>query len=373
MGFLDRVLGRAPHGAGEVAAPARAQAVLSGHETLEVVGESHYQDTLWQLAGGFRTERIRCAVTAELGPEPDNPVDRNAVRVLIDGRLVGYLSREDAVVYLPGLRKLMDRHQGAIALLGQIVGGGPRDDGLGMLGVFLDHDPADFGLRATQVMHIGELRTGFSQAVKTDLEDESYDLAWYEHLSGSHTPADVVTLRKLLTTEKDPIDRHFMFAELGKCLYMSRDAFVSALDEFDAVCIQHDGEMEIIRPALYGKFGSVPVIEMYRQATIRCQKAREWSRMRFWAERGLHVYGLDAARPEAVADLQKRLAHAEAKLAPGSERSPVGAELAGGARANPVSAATEVLVCAECGIQFERLRSRGRKPLRCPACQGSPG
>jgi hypothetical protein len=63
---------------------------------------------------------------------------------------------------------------------------------------------------------------------------------------------------------------------------------------------------------------------MYRQAAIRCQKARDWPMVRTWAERGLAVYGSEAARPEAVVDLQKRLAHANVKMldatASGSQR-----------------------------------------------------
>lgn len=374
MGFLNRMLNRtSPPRAVEhrEAEPARPVVLLSGHETLEVVGESNYQDDLWRLAGGFSEERIRCAVTAVLVPEPGNEHDPNAVQVLVDGCLVGYLSREDAVLYGPGLRSLMASHESWIALAGQIVGGGQRDDGPGMLGVFLDHDPADFGLRPRQTAHIGELRTGFSQAVITDLEDDGYDLSWCAQLSGSHTPADVVTLRKLLADERDPIDRHFMLAELGKCLYKSRDAFASALDEFDAVCVQHDAEMDVLRPALYEKFGAVPVIELYRQAAIRCQKARDWPRMRFWAERGLAVYGSEAARPEAVADLRKRLAYAEAKLDPvkaaRSADRPTRTVRTASTSAEPTM---ETLVCSECGAEFPRVRSRGRKPHRCPRCRG---
>jgi hypothetical protein len=372
MGFLDRVLGRAPRpdAAGPNANLAPAT-LLQGQETLEVVGESHYQDDLWRLAGGFSVDRVRFPVAAVLLPEPDNPYDTNAVSILIDGRLVGYLSRDDAAAYLPGLRRLMALHISPIALEGQIVGGGQREGRLGMLGVFLDHNPADFGLRASQITHIDELRTGLSQAVVTDLEDDSYDLSWYEELSGSRTAADVVALRKLLEGENHPIDRHFMFAELGKCLYKSRDAFTSALDEFDAVCVQHDAEMERIRPALYDKFDSVPVIEMYRQAAVRCQKARDWHRMRFWAERGLAVYGSDAARPEAVADLHKRLAYADAKIAaPNVPRSISPLAQAVSTPSKTAKSALEFLVCSVCGAEFQRVRSRGRKPLRCPNCRG---
>lgn len=346
-----------------------ASTVLGGQETLEVVGESHYQEHLWRLAGGVQTERIRCAVQAVLVPEPDNAHDRNAICVLIDDGVVGYLSREDAVVYGPGLGLLMGKHGGYIALEGQIVGGGQRSGGLGMLGVFLDHDPAQFGLRARQISHIGELRTGLSQAVATDIEDDTYDLSWYDQLSGSHAPADIVTLRKLLVEERDPIDRHFMLSELGKCLYASRDAFASALDEFDAVCEQHHSEMHVISAALTEKFGQVPIIEMYRQAAIRSQKARDWPRVRTWAARGLAVYGSEAARPEAVADLQKRLDHADAKI--------LAAAASGTQRARPPTATspawsseTETLTCSHCGDAFQRVRVRGRKPSRCPTCRG---
>jgi hypothetical protein len=106
-----------------------------------------------------------------------------------------------------------------------------------------------------------------------------------------------------------------MLLGLAKCLYRSRDAFASALDEFDAVCEQHHAEMEIIRPALVEKFGRAPLVDMYRQAAIRCQKARDWQTTAAWAERGLAFYGAEAARPEAVEDLRKRLAHAQAKMA----------------------------------------------------------
>jgi hypothetical protein len=369
MGFFDRMLGRTALIVATSSPAGIAPTVLGGNETLEVVGESHYQDHLWQLAGGLQAERIRCAVQAVLVPEPDNPHDSNAVCVLIDDGVVGYLSREDAIAYRPGLAALMRKHGGSIALEGHIVGGGQRSHGLGMLGVFLDHDPRDFGLNSRQIAHIGELRTGLSQAVATDAEDDAYDLSWYDRLSGRRAPDDIVTLRNLLVDEHDPVDRHFMLTELGKCLYASRDAVASALDEFDAVCEQHHSEMDAIRAALSEKFGRVPVIEMYRQAAIRCQKARDWPRVRTWAERGLAVYGSEAARPEAVADLQKRLAHADVKI--------LDASASGRQRPRQTTATTptpttelEILMCSHCGEAFRRARVRGRKPSRCPKCRG---
>ena len=175
-------------------------------------------------------------------PEPDNPVDPHAIRVLVDGRHVGYLSRDDAAVYLPGLRRLIASSEtGHVALGGQIVGGGPRADGIGFLGVFLDHDPSDFGI-APHYTTGGSLRTGLSDAIATDLEDDSYDLSWLTTLSDDDAGA-VAQLRSLLGDERDPIDRHYMLCELEARLYRGRELRAGALDDFDEVCAHHHQEM----------------------------------------------------------------------------------------------------------------------------------
>ncbi len=124
-----------------------AQAVLlTGQEDLEVVGESHYQENLWELVGGRRSveQRVRKEILALLVVEDNNPYDPAAVAVWIDGCKVGHLSRADARWYRPGLLALDQAHGRPIALTGVIVGGGLREDGPGRLGVFLRHDPADF-------------------------------------------------------------------------------------------------------------------------------------------------------------------------------------------------------------------------------------
>jgi hypothetical protein len=341
--------------------------VFSGSEILEVVGESHYQDSLWWLVGGHRSDRIRHPVTATLEPEPDNPVDANAIKIVIDGRCVGYLSRDDASAYLGGLLRLIDTcDTGVVGLRGQIVGGGEDEGRLGFLGVFLDHDPLNFGL-APHYTSGGRLRTGLSDALASDLADDSYDLSWLRLLSTDDLVA-ADQLRELLTGEPDPIDRHYMFSELETRLYRARDRSESALDEFDTACRQHDREMSVIRPALLLKFGAVPVIEMYRQAAIRAQKAKAWDDAQRWAERGIAVYGDQAARPEVVDDLRKRLAYAAAKMSRGDAPS----------RAAPRSTSQkgagepvlELLVCRSCGSSFERVRTRGRKPTLCPSCRG---
>ena len=74
---------------------------LRGNELVNVAGESHYQEALRALTSTDGTAEIRLEVEAVLVPEPANPHDPNAVMVQIDGRLVGYLPRADAVAYGP--------------------------------------------------------------------------------------------------------------------------------------------------------------------------------------------------------------------------------------------------------------------------------
>lgn len=158
-----------------------------------------------------------------------------------------------------------------------------------------------------------------------------------------------------------------MFCELTKRLYKLRARSASALDDFDAACREHDSEMATIRAALINKFGKVPVIDMYRQAVIRCQKAKDWRMMREWAERGIAVYGGEGARPEVEEDLRLRLALAFAKL------ETVESETRWGRRSASVETLpfVETLVCGQCGSGFERPRAPGRKPKRCPSCRSA--
>ena len=86
-------------------------------------------------------------ITAVLAAEPDNPYDTHAVAVWIDGLKVGHLSRDDARLYQPGLLALQERYGKPVALAGVIAGRGTRDGGLGRLGLFLDHNPQDFGIK----------------------------------------------------------------------------------------------------------------------------------------------------------------------------------------------------------------------------------
>ncbi|GAA1594465.1 hypothetical protein GCM10009742_46440 [Kribbella karoonensis] len=356
--------------------------MLAGDEDLEVVGESRYQENLWAISGGQVGQSVRCAVTAVLTPEPQNVYDPNAIAVLVEGRRVGYLDRQTASAYLPGLNELMTTHNAYIGLSGVILGGGYYENGPGQLGVWLEHRSNDFGVsqpvtrpRSRPVFGAPAMRTGFSEAWLTDAEDDSYDLSWYDELPDGDRPA-IAMLQELLVSDLDPIDRHFQFAELESRLYRCRDLYDSALDEFDDACKRHDAEMETICAAFMHKWGKVPLLETYRQMAIRQQKKKDWDACLWWAERGLALYGGAPARVDAVEDLQKRSRRAQQKLA---VPIPVKAKPAALPIADVIlspqdrTAHTpvdlEVLVCRRCQSQFERLRVRGRKPQLCPPCR----
>jgi hypothetical protein len=365
--------------------------LFGGDDDLEIVGEASYQDALWAICRGVEGDRIRHQIVAVLVPEPDNLHDPNAIAVHIDGHVVGYFAREFAVEYGPGLQSLMGRCNGYVALRGVIVGGGYYTDGPGRLGVWLDHDPRDFGVatsrgsngsgpagRVTPIS--GTMRTGFTEAWLTDVEDDSYDLSWFNDLPDADRPA-IGMLRDLLATDPDPIDRHFQFAELETRLYRCRDLYETALEEFDEACWRHNAEMETICEAFMAKWGKVPLLETYRQMAVRQQKLKDWEACRWWTERGLALYGNNAAREDAVEDLLKRRNRAVAKLeAPRKEAKPrasgammpvavAEASALAAAPAGPVHGEIEILDCNRCEGSFERIRVRGRKPLLCPNCR----
>jgi HIRAN domain len=191
----------------------RDYVVLPGHHDLDVVGESHYQEDLWRAANGQigSAERVRADVTAVLAAEDDNPYDDNAVSVWVHGRKVGYLPADIARRYRPGLLNAQAAAGKSVALPGVIVGGGLDDaGGQRMLGIFLRHDPVDFGLRRPHLVITfdASMRTALCDAMATDEDDDSYDLGWRDRLPGDDIKA-IPALRQLLANETEPISRHF--------------------------------------------------------------------------------------------------------------------------------------------------------------------
>lgn len=80
-----------------------------GYYSLAVVGESHYQSALIDIAGAYTSagRSVRCY--AVLCLEDDNPHDHNAVRVEIGGDTVGYISRQQTLVIRGILREYSPR------------------------------------------------------------------------------------------------------------------------------------------------------------------------------------------------------------------------------------------------------------------------
>ncbi len=345
--------------------PKAPVAVVDGPDSLEVVGESFHQDVL-RRAVGPHDGYVRIPVVATLSAEFNNKHDSNAIAVWVAKAQVGHLSREDAATFRAPLLRLEQQVGGPVGLPGLIVGGG---EGRPSYGVFLNYDAATFEVRPlgfprkrSENLPVGEhLRTGLSRAIVSDPEDESFDLGWRMQLpSDRHHAVDF--LRQGLISERAPISRHFMYAQLEEYLYTGRGESASALGEYDAVCEAHQAEMPIIRAALIASLGGVPLIEMYRQASIRHQKAHASREALRWAELGVHAYGADALRPDSVDELQHRIAMCREKLETKVSRTRLTAET------HHNSDNTEVLVCTSCGRSFQHTVSRGRKPLRCPDC-----
>jgi hypothetical protein len=328
-----------------------------GNDPLEVVGESHHQEALWSIVGGHSTERVRCEVLAMLLAETDNPYDKNAISVWVNGLHIGFLSRADAAAYRPGLLALQQKDGHLVAMHGEVVGGGPRDDGIGRLGVFLRHDITDFGFVHEETYHDDR-----------DIRSGGHLVAGNELMCLDGLPADdtgaIRYCRQLLAKEQAPLTRHYVYLQLEHHLYRCREVFGSALEEFDAACQAHDGEMEAIRPALLTRFDGIPFLETYRQMCIRQQKLHAWSEVGRWAERGLALYGEDALQAEWPDDLCSRAAKAKEKLVPRPRVRTTTAHV-------PKSGTeTEDLVCRRCQATFIRVVLPGRKPMLCPTCRG---
>lgn len=116
--------------------------ILEGAKRQPVKGESHYQGALSKICGGKTQDGHNLDVVAELRPEPTNNFDPNAVAVLISGRQVGYLPKEQAAKLQSKIHQLSSTQKRGIGCRAQVVGGwdrGPHEQG--HFGVNLFFDP----------------------------------------------------------------------------------------------------------------------------------------------------------------------------------------------------------------------------------------
>lgn len=113
-----------------------------GTYSVDIVGESKYQLALEAICGGRTDESQERIVVATLIHEDGNPYDNKAIRVDIEGKTVGYLSRENARQYRKRIKEA--GYSGITATCSaMIVGGWDRGGGdKGHFGVKLDL-PAD--------------------------------------------------------------------------------------------------------------------------------------------------------------------------------------------------------------------------------------
>lgn len=104
--------------------PAAHQRLPEGPPVL-VVGESHHREAI-EAAVGQRPAGHDTTIDAVMALEPDNPYDRNAVAVMLAGRVCGYIAREDAARWGPILAWFAE--QGVTPVVRARVKGGWREE-----------------------------------------------------------------------------------------------------------------------------------------------------------------------------------------------------------------------------------------------------
>jgi len=138
MGFFNRLFGFGQSPPGSPPQGLRTQLRGPGAFALPFVGESHYQEAIEAICGPRSEEGEDRHVEARLVLENDNPYDSMAVRVEIQGRTVGHLSREHARQYRKQLETAAYGSTDAYCEA-RIRGGWDRGDGRqGYYGVYLD-------------------------------------------------------------------------------------------------------------------------------------------------------------------------------------------------------------------------------------------
>lgn len=111
----------------------------TGNFDLEIVGESFYQDNLEVICGPRNERGENREAVASLILEDENKFDKNnAVRVEIEGKQVGYLSKKVARAYRITMKENGHLHS-IVTCNANIRGGWQRKNGnIGSYGVWLD-------------------------------------------------------------------------------------------------------------------------------------------------------------------------------------------------------------------------------------------
>ena len=111
----------------------------SGSYPINVAGESFYPESFAALVGACSEEGVSLEKRAELTLQDDNPHDKHAVRVTIDGLPVGHLSRDHARAFRRSVRYGPLAEYETFECAAIICGGWDRgNDDVGHFGVRLD-------------------------------------------------------------------------------------------------------------------------------------------------------------------------------------------------------------------------------------------
>jgi hypothetical protein len=108
-----------------------------GEFAIDIVGESYYQENLEAICGPRKRDGENLTVDAHLILEDDNPYSKDAVRVEIEGLLVGRLPQSQEKAYRQHLARKRHRND-TVVCRAVIQGGWKRGDDLGHYGVKLD-------------------------------------------------------------------------------------------------------------------------------------------------------------------------------------------------------------------------------------------
>jgi ssDNA-binding Zn-finger/Zn-ribbon topoisomerase 1 len=117
----------------------RDRGLQVGDYELDVVGESYRHAALAGIRAALATSdhTFENRTVAALEREPENRYDRNAIRVVIHGQMVGYLDRYSAEDYQPVLK----RSRGPFYVQAILLGGRPDAGVVGPIGVRLEGVP----------------------------------------------------------------------------------------------------------------------------------------------------------------------------------------------------------------------------------------
>jgi hypothetical protein len=101
---------------------------LASGEDFDIVGEASYQDALDDLCGGKCEDGHSLRVVAQLCFQEDNPYDPDAVVVLVDRQVVGYIPRTQAKRFRSEILRINPQER-PVTCEARIVGGWDRGGG----------------------------------------------------------------------------------------------------------------------------------------------------------------------------------------------------------------------------------------------------